>query len=142
MRKEIVPADEKCAGALNIEIGEQLVQLTTLRSVDGIALTYHDAYLPAKHFPTLVDAAVESLGLEKPHVWQMIEKMGFTMANIVERLKAQAASETIAGPLKVDVGSPIFYGERVLYSEEGTPLKYAECYNRGDLYSLSVVLVK
>ena len=142
MRKDIVFASEKQAKALNISIEDQLIRLTTLRSVDGIPITYHDSYLPVKHFFTLVDTPAEELDLENQHVWQMIEKMGFTMSNIVERLEAQIADERIANHLKVDVGSPILYGSRVLYSDEGTPLKYAECYNRGDMYSLSVVLVK
>jgi len=30
----------------------------------------------------------------------------------------------------------------VLYSDDGTPLKYADCYNRGDRFSLTVVLAR
>lgn len=140
--KDIVFASEKCANALNIDIGEQVIRLTTLRSVDGVPITFHDAYIPVRRFKALVNTPKESLALDKQHVWQMIEKMGFTMANVVERIEAQIADESIANHLQVEAGSPILFGERVLYSDEGTPLKYAECYNRGDMYSLSVVLVR
>lgn len=142
LRKDVVFASEKQAKALNINIADQLIRLTTLRSVDGIPITYHNSYLPVKHFLTLVDTPAEAMNLESQHVWQMIEKMGFTMSNIVERLEAQIADKKMAERLEVEVGSPILYGARVLYSDEGIPLKYAECYNRGDMYSLSVVLVK
>ncbi|BHH83182.1 GntR family transcriptional regulator [Desulforhopalus sp. 52FAK] len=140
--KELSLANEKCAKALNINIAEQVIRLTTLRSVDAVPITYHDAYIPAKLFPSLVSAPIESIDLKNQHVWQMIEKMGFTMANVVERVEAQIAHEWLVEYLKVSIGSPILYGERVLYSDEGTPLKYAECFNRGDMYSLSVVLVR
>ena len=140
LKKEIVGANDKMAKALGLMPGEELVRLATLRSVDDTPITYHDAYLPVKLFPELVDVDGKTLNLESQHVWQMIEKLGFTVANVVERLEAQNADEHIASVLTLSEGSAILYGERVLYSDDGTPLKYADCYNRGDRFSLTVVL--
>ena len=140
LKKEIIAANEKISEALGLKHGDLLIRLATLRLVDHTPITYHDAYLPAKLFPDLVDADADSLNLGSQHVWQMIEKMGFTVANVVERLEAQIADERIASILTLSEGSAILYGERVLYSDDGTPLKYADCYNRGDRFSLTVVL--
>lgn len=142
LEKRIVPASEKIARCLNIETGDQLILITTLRSVDDAPITYHEAYLPVRYFPDLVLAEKDDLSLDKQHVWQLVEQKGHTMANIVEKLEARIADDHLAKLLEVDAGSPILYGERVLFSDEGMPLKYAECFNRGDRYSLSVVLVK
>lgn len=140
VKKVLVPADEKMAEALGLRTGDLLIRLATLRLVDQTPITYHDAYLPVKLFPDLVDATADSLNLENQHVWQMIETMGFTVANVVERLEARIADEQIATTLSLSEGSAILYGERVLYSDNGTPLKYADCYNRGDRFSLTIVL--
>ena len=140
LQKEIVSAPLHMAEALGLPPGEPLLRLTTLRSVDGIPITYHDAYLPVRYFPALPEADVDTLALENQHVWQLIEAQGYTIANVVERLEAQIADQGLAKLLQVGPGSPILYGERVLYSDNGMPLKYADCYNRGDRFNLTVVL--
>ena len=140
LTKEIVTANQKMADALGLVVGEPLIRLATLRLVDHTPITYHDAYLPANRFPELVDAAPETLNLESQHVWQMIEQKGFIVSNVVEQLEARNAEGDIASILALSEGDAILYGERVLYSDDGTPLKYADCYNRGDRFSLTIVL--
>ncbi|WP_421901810.1 GntR family transcriptional regulator [Maridesulfovibrio sp.] len=142
LKREIVAADEIQAEALQIKVGDELIRLTTLRYMDGTPITYHDAFLPLSLFPNLVDLPTADLALDKQHTWQLIENIGFGLANVVEKLKAQLADKELAEILETETGSPVLYGERVLYSEEGRPLKYARCFNRGDSYSLTVVLVK
>lgn len=140
LHKEIVLADDHMAQALGIKKGEQLVRIVTLRFIDGTPITYHDAYLPVQYFPQLAVADKNDLGLESQHVWQLIEQFGYKVSNVVERLEARIADDELAEILEVAEGAPILYGERVLYSDDGTPLKYADCYNRGDRFSLTVVL--
>lgn len=142
LKREIVPASPRMAEALGLPVGDSLLRLATLRSVDGKPVTYHDAYLPVRFFPELVAMDNESLGLEERHVWQLIEDQGIVVSNVVERLEAQLANDELAVLLDTEPGSPILYGERVLYSDTGKPLKYANCYNRGDSFSLTVVLTR
>ncbi len=130
------------AHALSLQAGEPVIRLATLRSVDGSPITYHDAYLPAYRFPDLLVAEPASLNLDSQHVWQLIEAQGYTVANVVEKLEAQIADRALAGLLEIKAGDPILYGQRVLYSDDGIPLKYADCYNRGDRFSLTVVLAR
>ncbi|MCA9978908.1 MAG: GntR family transcriptional regulator [Anaerolineales bacterium] len=140
LKKEVIAANEKMAEALGLLPGASLVRLATLRMVDQTPITYHDAYLPVKLFPDLVDAEADWINLDSQHVWQLIEKLGFIVANVVERLEAQISDDHIAPILDMTEGSAILYGERVLYSDDGTPLKHADCYNRGDRFSLTIVL--
>ena len=45
-----------------------------------------------------------------------------------------------ASLLEVDEGSPILYKERTVYLDDGTPVEFTYCYNRGDRYSIIVSL--
>lgn len=139
---ELVPAAPHIAPALGVPTAETLIRLATLRSVDGCPITYHDAYLPLALFPRLAAATEAELGLNGRHVWQLIEAQGYTVMNVVERLEARLAKGETAVLLELAPGEPILYGERVLYSDDGTPLKYATCHNRGDRFSLTVVLAR
>ncbi len=142
LHKEQKDALPHIARALGLQPGEPVIRLATLRSVDGAPITYHDAYLPAYRFPDLLEAEPATLGLDRQHVWQLIETQSYTVANVVEKLEAQLAGKDVARLLKIKPGDPILYGQRVLYSDDGTPLKYADCYNRGDRFSLTVVLAR
>jgi GntR family transcriptional regulator len=140
--KEVIPANEEIAEALRLAPGEELIHIGTLRFVDDEPITFHDAYLPARLFPHLVSQKANELKLESQHVWQLIEQRGFNLTNVVERLEAQPATNEISSLLRIHEGAPILYGERVLYADDGTPLKYADCYNRGDRFSLTVILTR
>lgn len=142
LRKDLLPVSARIARELSLEPGDTVIRLTTLRLINGRPITYHDAYLPVALFPSLAAAPADSLGLGSQHVWRMIEKMGFTMANIIEQIDAVPAGDEIASLLELQPGSPVLRGRRVLYADDGTPLKYADCYNRGDAFSLTVVLVR
>lgn len=142
LQMESIEAPLHIARALNLGADERVIRLATLRSVDGAPITYHDAFLPASRFPDLLGAEPSALGLERQHVWQLIETQGYTVANVVEKLEAQNADKELARLLGISRGAPILYGQRVLYSDDGIPLKYADCYNRGDRFSLTVVLVR
>ena len=66
--------------------------------------------------------------------------MGFEFKRAVQRLMAREAEDDIAVLLRVDDDFPILYKERTVYLDDGTPVEFAYCYNRGDRYSLTVVI--
>lgn len=138
---EIISVSQPVAEALNLTPGDPVIRITTLRTMNSKPVTLHDAYLPAVLFPRLQTARPDELGLEERHVWELIERSGYSLSHVTERLEAQLADEQLAQILEVTPGSPILYGARVLYAVDGTPLKYADCYNRGDKVSLTVELL-
>lgn len=138
---ETIPVSQAVAEALNINPGEPVIRITTLRTMNGKPVTLHDAQLPVALFPRLKTAQPDELGLEERHVWELIESYGYSLSHVTERLEAQLADEQLAQTLEVAPGSPILYGARVLYAVDGTALKYADCYNRGDKVSLTVNLL-
>ena len=139
---ETILAGQAVAEALHIATGDPVVRIVTLRTIDGKPVTLHDAQLPVALFPKLQTANPQELQLESRHVWQLVEDYGYELSHVTERLEAQPADENLARVLNVSVGSPILYGARVVYATDGTPLKYADCYNRGDKVSLTVELLR
>jgi len=138
---EIVPAGPVVAEALNLDPADLVVRIVTLRTINGKPVTLHDARLPLALFPQLETAQPDQLGLESRHIWELIQDYGYSLSHISERLEAQLADEQLANTLNIAPGSPILYGARIVYGEDGTPLKYADCYNRGDKVSLTVDLL-
>lgn len=62
------------------------------------------------------------------------------MKRAVQRLEVRNAGSELARLLEVDECTPILYKERTVYAEDGTPVEFTYCYNRGDMYSLTVTL--
>jgi DNA-binding GntR family transcriptional regulator len=40
----------------------------------------------------------------------------------------------------MDEGDPILYKERTVFLDDGTPVDFSFCFNRGDRYRLTVIL--
>ena len=59
------------------------------------------------------------------------------MKRAVQRVEAREADDEIAKLLELDEGLPILYKERIVYLDDGTPIEFTYCYNRGDRYSLT-----
>jgi len=134
---DILPARLKVANALAVKEGELVIRIKTLRLSDGIPVTIHDAHFPYKLFPQLLQE-----DLEAQHVWTYIEQYGFRIKRAVQRLEAREADDELAHYLGIEVGAPVLYKERTVYTDEGTPIEFTYCYNRGDRYSLTVTLVR
>jgi len=107
----------------------------TLRKIDNVPITLHDAYVPYHLCPQLL---MEDL--EARHLWNIYESQGLRLKRAVQRVEAREAEEAIARLLEMDEGMPVLYKERITYLDDGTPIEFTYCYNRGDRYSLTVTL--
>jgi len=132
---EILPAKRKVALELNLEEGELVIQVKTLRFISGVPVTLHDAYIPYRLVPQLLKE-----DLQNRHLWDIFETYGFRVKRAIQRLEAREADEECATLLEVDEGFPILYKERTVHLDDGTPIEFTYCYNRGDRYRLTVVL--
>ncbi|MCU0488300.1 MAG: GntR family transcriptional regulator [Anaerolineales bacterium] len=134
---DILPARLRVAKALNLNEGELAIRIKTLRLANGIPVTIHDAYVPYKLFPQLLQD-----DLEARHLWYYMELYGHRVKKAVQRLEAREADEELAQLLGIEVGAPVLYKERTVFSDDGTPVEFTYCYNRGDRYSLTVTLYR
>ncbi|MCE1252640.1 MAG: GntR family transcriptional regulator [Anaerolineae bacterium] len=132
---EILPAKLKIGKALALEEGDLVIHIKTLRSANGIPVTVHDAYVPYKLFPRLLKEDLVS-----HHIWDYMGQYGYPVKRAVQRLEAREADEKLSKLLGIEAGAPTLYKERTVYAEDGTPVEFTYCYNRGDRYSLTVTL--
>ena len=132
---ELALATPKVAQALDIPMGNRIIRVKTLRCVEDIPITVHDAHVPHELFARIVNE-----NLEAQHLWTLFEKCGYKVKRAVQKLEAREASREIAHLLKIKEGMPVLFKERTVYATDGTPVEFTYCYNRGDMYSLTVAL--
>jgi len=136
LNQEILRADSEIAEALALEEGDSVIKIESLRSLDGEIITLHHAYIPERLAP---DIPAEALANHS--IWILIERLtGLRVKRAMEKLEAMLADEEKARRLQVEEGAPLLYKERVIFAEDGTPLEYERCYNRGDRYTCNVLL--
>jgi GntR family transcriptional regulator len=109
-----------------------------LRYSEDVPVTVHDAFVPHKLFASILTQDLKTL--ESQHLWTILESFGFRLKRAVQRLEAREAGEEIAELLNIETNAPILYKERTTYADNGTPVEFIFCYNRGDMYSLTVTL--
>lgn len=139
LKFEIISAKFQVAKALNLVEGELVICIKTLRYIGSDPVTIHEAYIPHKLFSQLLqtDPLVESKDL-----WAFYERCGYKVKRAVQKLEARQVDEEMASILAVEEGSPILYKERTIFADDGTPIEFLYCYNRGDMYSLTVTLLR
>jgi GntR family transcriptional regulator len=131
---EVIPAKLKVARALSLQEGDLVIRVQTLRETAGLPVTLHDSYVPYKLFPQLLQE-----NLETNHLWDIFESYGRRVKRAVEVVEARQADEEIARLLAMAEGDPILYKERTVSLDDGTPVDFSFCFNRGDRYRLTVV---
>lgn len=135
---EVLPAKQKIARALSILEGERVIRIKTLRYAESVPVTVHDAYIPHRLFAPLLKEDLHKL--EVQHLWTLFENLGYRVKSAVQKLEAREADEELADLMEIEEGSPILYKERTVFADDGTPVEFTFCYNRGDRYSLTVTL--
>lgn len=132
---EVQPAKIKVARQLSLAEGELAIRVKSLCFAGGLPITLHDTFVPYNLFPQLLKEDLETKSL-----WEVIETYGHRVKHAVQTIEAREADEGIAALLEVQEGDPILYKERTVYLDDGTPVDFTYCFNRGDRYRLTVVL--
>jgi len=132
---EVIPAKPPVAKALDLTPSSQVIRVKTLRYANNVPITVHDAHLPHNLF-----AGILTEDFEAHHLWDLFEKCGYKVKRAIQRLEAREADKELARLMKIREGAPILFKERTVYATDGTPVEFTYCYNRGDLYSLTVAL--
>ena len=132
---EVTAATPKVERALDLIPGSQVIRVKTLRFANDVPVTVHDAHLPHTLFAGLV-----TQNLEAQHLWTLFEQCGYKVKRAIQKLEAREATKELARLMKIKEGAPVLFKERTVYATDGTPVEFTYCYNRGDMYSLTVAL--
>jgi GntR family transcriptional regulator len=135
---EVIPALPKIAQKLLLKPNDLVIHIKTLREADDILITLHDSFIPHSLFSDLIDG--DLLAFEVQHLWSKFTEKGYQVKQATQKIEARLADPHLAQLMAIDPGSPILFKERTVYAEDGTPVEFTYCYNRGDMYSLTVTL--
>ena len=128
LKKELFPASERIALALEIEEGTKVVELTRLRLADGQPIAIDKTYLPAFYAQLL-----EGENLEEQTIYEILEnKYEITIQRGCIKIKAAALAPEWALHLKMEPGAPALQVERVSYTIQEKPIYYQIRFNNSN----------
>ncbi len=127
------PVSQHTAQHLQIEPGEELEIIRRLRLANDEPISVEVAHFPHELCPGLVrrhDYAEYSLRKA------LAEDYGIHLTRAKQVIHAMPAPEQIAEELTIEPDAPIFYIERISYSQHERPAEFLRMYYRGDRYAL------
>jgi len=130
-----VLADEELADALEIALGDPVVQLKRLRLGNGMPIGIQTSHLPEARVGSLYDDAgnIQSL-----YAW-LKENCGITPIKAKEVYRVGRVEEADADLLQLAAGTPAFEVKRIAYDARG-PFEYAVSTMRADRYEIRSTL--
>jgi len=137
LKQEVSLSRHLVARSLNMVEGEPVIHIKTLRYADGLPITLHDEFIPYKLCPDILHQDFTQI-----LSWEALERCGFRVKHAVQKIEALPADQETAELLETEIGDPLLCKERTVVAEDGTPLEFALCYNRGDRYSLTMTLTR
>jgi GntR family transcriptional regulator len=127
-RREIVPADDQVALALEIAVGDPVVEIERLRFVDGEPWTLNVTQLPASiGKPLLHEDLVET------SLYELLEqKYGVRIVNGRRSVEAAVANKELASLLQIPASAAVLVLRGVSRGEGGVPVERFVAFHRGD----------
>jgi len=135
-RREVVPADDQVAHALEIAVGDPVVEIERLRFVDGEPWALNVTQLPASiGEPFLLEDLVET------SLYELLEqKYGVRLVNGRRSVEAAVANNDIAAALQIPIGAAVLVLRSVSCGEGGVPVERVVAFHRGDRSRFEVEL--
>ena len=135
-RREIVPADDHVALALEIAVGDPVVEIERLRFVDGEPWTLNVTQLPAS-----IGEPFLHEDLAETSLYELLEqKFGVRIVNGRRSVEAAIANKELAALLQIPVGAAVLVLRSVSRGEGGVPVERFVAFHRGDRSRFEVEL--
>ncbi|MGN7778595.1 GntR family transcriptional regulator [Mycolicibacterium sp. 22603] len=126
-------ADQTTRHALQIGVGDYVVDITRVRLADGSPISLEHAQLPADRFPGLLE---QQLG---GSLYELLEShYGLVNGQAMERIEAVNATDEEASLLGIEPQSALLLITRVTHDQHGTPYEFSRDLFRGDRTALAV----
>jgi GntR family transcriptional regulator len=125
-------ATDSIAVWLNISPGSELAVLERLRLADGEPMSLEISHLVHRLCPGILEGDYAQTPLHEA----LRDRADIRLVRANQSIRAIAATKELAEILSVPSRSPLFYIQRVSYSQFGLPVEYLQIYHRGDRYVL------
>jgi GntR family transcriptional regulator len=130
-----VPATEEMADALEIALGDAVIQLKRLRLGNGMPIGIQTSHLPEARVPGLYEEAARVQSL---YAW-LKERCDITPVKAKEVYRVGRVDEADAEVIQLAAGTPAFEVERIAFDAKG-PFEYALSTMRADRYEIRSTL--
>jgi GntR family transcriptional regulator len=138
LHQDVGPANEKVARFLEIEPGDQVIDILRLRSINEEPIQLVTTYIPFKICPNLAQVDLTNLSL-----YEYLEKeCGIFIAKGRRYIEAVLANDSEAALLGIERGAPLIMLDSISFSESDQPIEYYHALHRGDRSRFEVELVR
>ena len=138
LHQNVSPATEKVARFLNIQPGEQVIDIQRLRFINEEPIQLVTTYIPFDICPALA-----SVDLTNRSLYEYMEKEGDVFIAKGRRfIEAVLANETEATLLGIERGDPLLMLDSISFSESGQAVEYYHALHRGDRSRFEVELLR
>lgn len=129
---DLAPATVSIAEKLEIDPGEELVQLNRLRYADGEPLSIEQSSLVHRYCPGVLDRNYEQHSLRET----LHHEYGIELVRAAESIRALNADDEKARLLSVEPNDALLAIERVSFSQADVPVEWLQIFYRADRYVL------
>jgi GntR family transcriptional regulator len=130
-----LPATEEMAEALEIAVGDPVVQLKRLRLGNNMPIGIQTSHLPEARVPGLYDDAAD---IQSLYAW-LREHCGISPVSAKEVYRVGRVDEADAEFIQLPAGTPAFEVERIAFDSRGA-FEYALSTMRADRYEIRSTL--
>lgn len=127
-----VPASADLATQLGLPARAPVYKIERLRLADAWPIAVETSWLPAERFPGLSRQIRQRGSLYA----LLAERYATTLHTAEETIETAPATPREAGPLRVDVGSPMLVVTRQNFDSAGAPVELGRTWFRGDRVTL------
>ncbi|HEX5838029.1 MAG TPA: GntR family transcriptional regulator [Anaerolineales bacterium] len=138
LHQNVVPAGEKVARFLDIQPGDQVIDILRLRFINDEPIQMVTTYIPFEICPALA-----SVDLTNRSLYKFLEtECGVFIAKGQRYVEAVLANETEAQLLGIERGAPLLMLDSISFSDGDRPIEYYHALHRGDRSRFEVELVR
>jgi GntR family transcriptional regulator len=130
LRLKVVLASEAVAADLELEVGEQVIEIIRLRLADGLPMALETRYLAYKICPDLLDEDLEKNSIHN----LLIDKYNIPLIRARHTIEAHILTAREAEALQARPRSAGFFVSRVTYTLNNLPVTRYHIVYRGDEY--------
>lgn len=130
------PATEEIAASLQIQPGQEVIEIARLRLADGKPMAIETRYLAREVCPELLDEDLEHQSIHR----LLIDKFNIPLVRAWHSIEARVLTGQEAELLQVPSGTAGFLVERVTFTIHNRPVTWFRTIYRGDEYRFTAEL--
>jgi len=136
LRSEVIQRLDKPTRNLRLNQGDPVFFVEKLRYWKGTPFMVVEEYVPQ----SLIGTLPKNKKSMKSLYFTLTQKKGVVLKEATQTIESSTADQRIASLLQIEMGSPLFYMERVFFDETNLPILFQITFTRSELFKLSVHL--